>query len=161
MLIAHSACSCASACNGNNARETLRSWSCHGERGWSPWDNKDVSLSASELDSASLHLPLAAKLPNRLKPANNEVVMSRSTHCASRGDWRKRTSKDWPETPGGPLRRNPSGVMVRHKLMETNNRECSRGWASERPIVAKKQGNACGAKGLYHCHVSINERRTA
>jgi hypothetical protein len=47
-----------------------------------------VSLSASELDSASLHNPLAAKLPDLPKPANNEVVMSKSTHCASRGDWR-------------------------------------------------------------------------
>ncbi len=161
MLIAHSTFSCASAC-GNNVRETLRSWEPHGERGWSPRDNEDVSLSVSELDSASLHLkPLAAKLPNRLKPANNEEVMSKSTHCASRGDWRKRTSKDWLETPGCPLRRNPSRVMDRHKLMETNNRECSRGWESERPIVAKKRGNACGAKGLYHCHVSVKERRTA
>lgn len=103
MLIAHSTFSCASACNGNNARETLRSWKSHGEWGWSPHDNKDVSLSASELDSASLHASLAAKLPKWLKPVNNEEVMSTSTHCASRGDWRKRTSKDCRETPGGPL----------------------------------------------------------
>lgn len=160
MLIAHSTFSCASA-YGTNVRETLRSWRDHGEWGWFPHDSEDVSLSASELDSASLHNPLAAKLPDLLKPVNNEEVMSKSTHCASRGDWRKRTSKDCRETPGGPLRRNPSGVMDRHKLMGINNRECSRCWESERPIIAEKQGNACGAKGLYHCHVSVKERRSA
>jgi len=161
MLIAHSTFSCATACNGNNARETLRSWFPHGEWGWSPYDNEDVSLSASELDSASLHNPLAAKLPDLPKPANNEVVMSKSTHCASRGDWRKRTSKDCRETPGAPHRRKPSGLMGRHKLMGINNRECSRCRKSERPIVAKKQGNACGAKGPYHSYVSIKIRRSA
>jgi hypothetical protein len=165
MSIAHSTFSCASACNGNKARETLRSCKCkcklHGEWGWSPQDNEDVSLSASELDSASLHYSLAAKPPDWLKPANNEEVMSISTHCAIRGDWRKRASKDCRETPGYPLRRIPSGLMVRHKLMGIHNHECSRGWRSERPILAKKQGNACGAKGLYHSHVSIKERRPA
>ncbi len=161
MLIAYSTFSCASACNGNSARETLRSWNLHGDRGWFPHDNEGVSLSASELDSASLRKSLAAKLPELLKPANNEEVMSTSTHCASRGGWRKRASKDWREAPGDPHRRKPSGLMDRNKLMGINNRECSRCRKSERPIVAKKQGNACGAKGLYHSHVSIKVRRSA
>lgn len=32
---------------------------------------------------------------------------------------------------------------------------------SERPIVVKKRGNACGAKGPYFSHVTNNIRRTA
>ncbi len=161
MLIAYSTFSCASACNGNNARETLRSCLSHGDWGWSPYDNEDVSLSASELDSASLHKSLAAKLPDLLKPVNNEEVMSKCTHCASRGDWRKRTSKDCRQVPGAPLRYNPSGLMVITTLEGINNRKNSRGWKSERPIVAMKQGNACGAKELHRHHVYIKERRSA
>ncbi len=161
MLIAHSTFSCALACNGNSARETLRSCFVHGEWGWSPHDNEDASLSASELDSAPLHNPLSAKLPELLKPANNDEVMSRNSHCDSRGDWRKRVSKDWRQVPGYPLRRMPSGVMGLYKVMEINNYVLSRGWKSERPISAKKRGNSCGAKGLYHSHVSVKVRRSA
>lgn len=161
MLIAHSTFSCASACNDNSARETLRSCILHGEWGWFPHDNEDVSLSASELDSASLHKSLAAKLPDLPKPVNNEEEMSNRTHCATRGDWRKRMSKDCREVPGDPLRCNPSGLMVSTTLGGINNRKCSRGWKSERPILAMKQGNACGAKGLYRSHVLIKERRSA
>ena len=103
MLIARSTFSCATACNGNNARETLRSWKLHGDWGWTPHDNEDVSLSVSEPDSASLHHPLAAKLPNLLKSANNEEEMSKSTHCASRGDWGRRMSHV-ERLPGNPGR---------------------------------------------------------
>jgi hypothetical protein len=161
MLIACTTFSCALACAGDQSCETLRSLRMHGERGWSPLDSEDMSPSISELDSASLHHTLAVKLPEVLKPVINEEATSMSTHWATRGDWRERVSKDWQQVPGEP----PRCIVGEESALQggrgINNFVFCRRRKSERPIVAKKRGNARGAKGLYVSRASIDTVRSA
>jgi len=161
MLIACSTFSCALACAGDQSRETLRSLLLHGEGGWSPLDNEDVSPNVSELDSASLHQLLAVNLPEMLKPATSEEATSMSTHWAIRGDWRERMSKDWQQVPGEPPRCTVGEESVVQGGRGINNSVFCRRRKSERPIVAKKRGNARGAKRLHVSHASIDTVRSA
>jgi len=161
MLIACSTFSCALACAGDQSRETLRSLLLHGEGGWPPLDNEDVSPNVSELDSASLHQLLAVNLPEMLKPATIEEATSMSTHWAIRGDWRERMSKDWQQVPGEPPRCTIGEESVVQGGRGINNSVFCRRRKSERPIVAKKRGNARGAKGLHVSHASIDTVRSA
>jgi len=117
--------------------------------------------------------------------------MSRCTHRATRGDWGGRVLKDrsgtW-ETRRGVANRargeacalwlgvaacgetsvsdcarvphvEPSGGRQRRRGKHNPSGGCGR--ESERPIVAKKRGNARGAKGPYFSHVLIEERKPA
>jgi hypothetical protein len=108
MVITHSPFSCASACGGNKACETLR---CRGgircEEGWFPSDSEGASPNVSELDSASLRQCRSANLPNVVKPAIGEEAMSMCTRRDGRGDWRGRvpTDRHWyPRDPSRSLR---------------------------------------------------------
>jgi len=161
MLIACSTFSCALACAGDQSRETLRSLLLHGEGGWPPLDNEDVSPNVSELASASLHHLLAVNLPEMLKPATSEEATSMSTHWAIRGDWRERMSKDWQQVPGEPPRCTVGEESVVQGGRGINNSVFCRRRKSERPIVAKKRGNARGAKRLHVSHASIDTVRSA
>jgi len=162
MLIAHSTFSCALAYKGNRVRETLRLQRhfCS-EGGWSPLDGEDVSLSESELDSASLHYPMAVKGPDFVKPAINGEEMSVCSRWAIRGDWRKRASKDYLRSPGGPFRRWFERYSIYQRSMGNHNHCICRQRESERSIVAVKWGNSHGAKGPYFSHVFIKVRRIA
>jgi hypothetical protein len=163
MLIACSTFSCALACEGDQSRETLRSllYLMHGEGGWPPPDSEDMSPNVSELDSASLHHPLAVSLPEVLKPVTNEEATSMCTHWAIRGDWRERVSKDWQQVPGEPPRCIGGELSAIQGGRGINNPAFCRRRKSERPIVAKKRGNARGAKGLYVSRASIDTVRSA
>jgi hypothetical protein len=105
MVIARSPFSCASACGGNKARETLRYRGVvRCEEGWFPLDSERVSPNASKLDSASLHHCRPANLPKMGKPAIGEEEMSICTRRDGRGDWRGRALKDKHRYPGDPFR---------------------------------------------------------
>lgn len=171
MLIACSTFSCALACAGDQSRETLRSlqilylYILHGEGGWTPPDNEGMSPNVSELDSASLHYPLAVNLPEVMKPATSEEVTSICTHWATRGAWRGRVPKDWQQVPGEPPRCTDGEVELYLSVVQggrgINNPVFCRRRKSERPIVAEKRGNARGAKGPYVSRASIETVRSA
>jgi len=55
------------------------------------------------------------------------------------------------EEPGRPSQ----GAGRPRPFVGRHNCEADPGWGSERPIVAKKRGNARGAKGPYCKHASI------
>jgi hypothetical protein len=162
MLIAHSTSSCAMAYKGNRVRETLRS-SCqmHGKSGRPPHDGKSASFREIELDSASLHVELAVKLPDVLKPVIDKEAMSGSTYRANRGDWRRRAQKEYMRTPGDPFQRvnerksETQGISGNHNRYNPWQRE------SDWLIVVKKWSNVHGAKGPNFSQVFIEERRTA
>jgi hypothetical protein len=162
MLIAHSTFSCALAYEGDlitrNKAVALRV-KCS-ERGWNPLDDKDASLNASELASLVTQT-LVVKPSWRRKPDIDGEEMSMGTHRAIRGDWRRRVSKEYHGTPGDPIHDDWWGKPGRRSAAGNHNR--CRWWKreSDRPIVAKKWGNAHGAKGLYFSHVSIKVRRSA
>jgi hypothetical protein len=162
MLIAHSTLSCALAYEGNlitrNKAVAFRV-KC-GERGWYPLDDEDASLNASEL--ASLVTQVMVVKPSwGQKPVIDGEEMSKSTHRAIRGDWRRRVSKEYQGTPGDPIHEARRGIPEPQSPGGNHNR-C--GWwhrESDRPIVAKKWGNAHGAKGLCFSQESIEVRRPA
>lgn len=147
MLIVRSTCSCALACGGNNARETLRSvGSPAGEDGWSPTDGEVASPNASELDSASLHQWRPANLPNVVKPAIDGEATNASIHRAVRGDWRERATTESIWYPGDPLRSPDSAVGAGQKRRGNHNPNDLRRRKSDRLIRAMMRGNARGAK---------------
>jgi hypothetical protein len=162
MLITHSTFSFASACEGNRSRETLRSWCvCHGEGGWSLSENEDLSpAQANPLRPRYTYL-VVVNQPDLVKPVTHGEEMSASTHRATRGDWGGRESKDCRYVPGDPLRCIETEVVKVQSHWGNNNPMNCRMRESERPIVAKKRGNACGAKGPYFSRVSNEVGRTA
>ena len=91
--------------------------------------DKLMSRNASELDSASLRYVGVARLPKRLKPVAIGEATFISSQWAPRGGWRRRVRTE--------KSRNLRDPDAQH--------ECVR--ESDVPIVAKKQGNVCGAKG--------------
>ena len=148
MEIVHSPISCASACEGNRPRETLRFQSNWSDEGWIPSDNEDMSPNPErgELDSASLHKPMVAKLPDLLKPAIYREEMNKSTCRTIRGDWRERVLKECTWQLGSPSRRLESVVDNRQGTWGSHNLESPRRRVADRPVVTTKQGNACGVK---------------
>ena len=88
-----------------------------------------ASRNAIELDSASLHKVGVAMLPDWLKPAAIGEETFVCSRWAPRGDWRWRVRKE------------------KSRNLRDPNRLHDRVWESDVPIVVKKQGNACGAKG--------------
>ena len=81
--------------------------------------------------------------------------MSRRTHRAARGEWGGRASTERVEGPGRPgvVRGCPATGHA-----ESITRACGRGRESDRLIVARKRGNARGAKGPDFTHVSRQRR---
>jgi len=149
MLMVCSTCSCASACGGNNARETLRSvpvWT--GEGGWFPSDGEGASPNARELDSASLRFWRSANLPEMVKPAIVGEAADGRTRRAARGGWRERAPKEHIRYPGDPLRSPDSADETGQGIWGRHNPDIRpRQWKSDWPIVALKRGNSRGAKG--------------
>ena len=88
-----------------------------------------ASRNASELDSASLRNVGVAMLPDWLKPAAIGQETFICSRWAPRGGWRWRVRKEKSRNLRDP---NTKDDRVRE---------------SDVPIVVKKQGNACGAKG--------------
>ena len=88
-----------------------------------------ASRNASELDSASLHQVGVVMLPEMLKPAAIGQETFACSRWAPRGDWRWRVRKEKSRNLRDPSR------------LHDPVRE------SDVLIVAKKQGNACRAKG--------------
>jgi len=158
LVIVHSPISCASACLGNEARETRRfqskRWS---EGGWIPLDNESVSPNPErgELNSASLHVPLTANLPEMVKPAIGREEMNESTYWVRRGDWRERARKECVWYPGDPFHRRSLVVNERQGRRGSHNPKSLWQRESERPVVVKTRGNARRAKGPCRHHVSI------
>lgn len=162
MLIAHSTFSFASACKGNRPRETLRSWDIrHGEGGWDPPENEDMSPAQANPFRPRYTYVVVVIHPDLVKPANYGEEMSISTHSATRGDRGGRVLKDYRQVPGDPYRCIETEVVEVQSHWGNNNPLNCRLRESERPIVAEKRGNACGAKGPYFSRVSNEERRTA
>ena len=88
-----------------------------------------ASRNISELDSASLRYVGVAMLPKGLKPATIGEETFICSRWAPRGGWRRRV-----RTEKSRNLRDPNGFYDRVR-------------ESDVPIVVKKQGNACGAKG--------------
>jgi hypothetical protein len=80
-----------------------------------------------------------------MKPEIHEEAIGKSTRGAFRGGRGQRAGREqigtW-ETRGG-------GVVTSDRLAGIHNCKGDLGRESERPIVAKKSGNAEGAKGPY------------
>lgn len=158
MVIVHSPISCASACLGNETRETMRFRSkCRSEEGWVPLDDESVSPNPErgKLNSASLHVLLTANLPKMVKPAIGREEMNESTYRVSRGDWRGRARKECAWYLGDPFRRRSLVVSGRQGHRGSHNPKSPRQRESERLVVVKTRGNARRAKGPYRHHVSI------
>ena len=162
MLIAHSTFSFASACEGNRSRETLRSLAvCHGEGRWFLPESEDASPAQANPFRPRYTNLVVVNQPNLVKPANHGEAMSISTHGATRGDWGGRALKDYRQVPGGPHRCDEIEVVELQSQWGNYNSLTCRLRESERPIVAKKRGNARGAKGPYFSRVPNEERRAA
>jgi hypothetical protein len=163
MLIAHSTFSCALAYKGNRVRETRRLIVLQvSEMGWTPIDGEDMSLSVSELDSASLHVKMmVVRLPNVMKPATDREEMSIRICQAIRGGWRRRVLKEERGIPGDPFQCWNKGYLFEQGAMGINNRCVCWQRESERSILALKRSNVRGAKGPYFNCVSMYERRSA
>lgn len=159
MPIVRTAFSHASTWGGNKPREMLRSHG--GEEGWHPSDDERVSPNQVNSLSASLRYYWSVSLSEMVKPAmvGNETFVD--TYQASRGSWRERALKEQQNVRGDPfLGPHSMGSGLGKGCRESIT--CSlRKWKSEQFVVAKKRGNACGAKGLYFSHVSIKIRRSA
>jgi hypothetical protein len=122
MLIAHSTSSCALAYEGNRItrnKAVACSTKCS-EGGWNPLDDKDASLNASELVSLVTQL-LVVKPSWWWKSAIDGEEMSKSTHRANRGDWRRRVSKEYHGVPGDPIHEDRWGVPASQSAEGNHN----------------------------------------
>ena len=111
-----------------------------------PW-SEPASRSASEPKSASLHQSRVASLPDELKPAIRREETFASNAGTLRGERRQRAGTDGLGRLGDP------GRWPRERRGKERSEEISCVLAvgeSERPIVARKRGNARGAKGPWH-----------
>ncbi len=162
MLIVRSTCSCAVACGGNKARETLRSFAiARGEGGWYPSDGEVASPNASELDSASLRHWRLANLPNMAKPAIGGEATDMCTRRTARGGWRERATKESTRYPGDPFRSLDLAVESGQGHQGNHNLAALRQRKSARFIGALMRGNSRGAKGPDCRCVSTAKRGAA
>ncbi len=162
MIIVCSSISCALACGGNEACETLRYWvltQC--EAGWYPADNEDVSPNEVNLSRPRYTNFPAANLPNVLKPAIDMEEINACTYRAGRGDWRERASKEQHLYLGEPFRSRCPEVGLRQGHRGNHNSVGSRQRKSERLVRVLTSGNADRAKELCRCHVCRIERSAA
>ena len=110
-----------------------------------PWI-EPASRSASKPDSASLSLVRSANLSEKPKPKIRREATFTSSGGDLRGGWGQRTGTVWLGRLGDP------GRWLRQKRSEACAESIRRTLGvgeSERPIVAKKRGNARGAKGPW------------
>lgn len=146
---------------------------------------------ASEPDSASLHDKVATNLPKKAKSATGREATSESSCRATRGDRGGRVLKDrqgtWETRRGTSAQARGERVALwlgiaacgetgvsgsaqaphlepsgrRQRWRGIHNPLSGRGRESERLIIARKRGNARGAKGPHFSHVTIEERKPA
>jgi len=160
MLIARSTFSRMAARGGDKARETLYSARAVGA-GRSSACDKEVSPNASEPDSASLHNCRLINLPKMAKSVTKRRPTCRRSLRIGRGDWGERASKEYHQVQGDlTWIASAERAVVTNETWEyiTTFLPCQK---SDRPIVATKRGNACGAKGPNFSHVTIKIRRSA
>ena len=160
MVIVHSPISCATACLGNEARETMRFWCKYwSEEGWIPLDDESVSPNPErgELDTASLHVLLTASLPEMVKPVIGREEMHVSTYRVRRGDWRERARKECAWYLGDPFRSGPLVVSGRQGHRGSHNPKSLRQRESDRRVLAMTRGNARRAKGPFRHRVLIGK----
>jgi len=159
MPIAYSAFSCASAWKSDQPREALRSHG--GERGWYPLDSEGMSL--TQVNSIQ---PRYTKCQwptfqrwRSLKSTRKKCAYAlvELTGVIGEGAFRKVSSMS-REIHTGVL---PVRVWVGQWVRGNHNFHTSRTWKSEGPVVARKRGNACGAKRPCFSHVCNEIRRTA
>ena len=110
-----------------------------------PWI-KPASRSASEPETASLHQVRVANLSDVPKPEIRREVIFICSGGTFRGKRGQRAGKVGLGSLGDPCCR------LRHKRDKVHIESIRWAlgvWESERPVVAMKQGNACGAKGPW------------
>ena len=116
-----------------------------------------MSSSAREPESASLHQLRVASLPEELKPAKRREATFTSNAGILRGERGQRAGKvrlgrlgdpdGWLREEGSQGRREDiSGALTVGE--------------SERPIVARKRGNARGAKGPWQERSGLRKPRS-
>ncbi len=142
--------------NGGPLREGNRAWEAvrfsivsSGAKRLIPSERECVSPNESESVSASLHQLSVAILSELVKPATCGEATSVSIRKALRGDREERARIDVQRNLGDPLRH---GVCAEGYAGNNNCNICLRR-ESERPILVRKRGNACGAKGPCLGHV--------
>src|SRR5271170_5003116 len=92
-----------------------------------------------------------------MKPDTGDEAMGASSRRAFRGDWGRRVWMDQSGTwETRSRRRQQRAEPVRERITGTARKR-----ESERPIVARKPGNAGGAKGPYGSNAESEARRTA
>jgi hypothetical protein len=110
-----------------------------------PWI-EPASRSASEPDSASLHKVRTARLPKKLKPDTRREEIFTNSGGVLRGERGQRVGKVRLGRLGDPCRRFRK---VRDEACAKSIRRAPGVGESERPVVARKRGNARGAKGPW------------
>jgi len=159
MPIARSAFSRASAWKGDQLRETMRSHG--GEGGWCPPDDERVSPSKANPFRPRYANCRSINLPEMVKSATVGCITCQVSCWIDRGGWGERTLKEQRQVPGDLPR------ITSQEDLSVNNGDWEsitiyQPWQkSDRPIVAKKWGNAHGAKGPSFSHVSNKIRRSA
>jgi hypothetical protein len=162
LIIVCSSISCALACGGNKACETLRYRAfVRCEVGGIPADNEDVSPNKVNLFRPRYTKSPAAILPKRVKPVIGMEVINVSTCRAGRGEWRERASIEQYLYLGDPFRSRCPEVGERQGCRGNHNPDCPRQRKSEWLVGVMTPGNAGRAKGLYRYRVNRTEGRTA
>ena len=118
-----------------------------------PWI-EPVSRSASKPDSASLRLERSANLSKMPKPMIRREATFTSSGGDLRGSWGQRAGKVGLGRLGAPCHR-PG--QHRGKARAESIRRALGAGESERPIVARKRGNARGAKGPWQDGSGLKE----
>ena len=158
MRIVRSTSSCASAGGSNEAREAMRSGAIQAKGVVLP-DDDGVSPNPArgELVSASLNhyrRPSPQKEPS-LPPTGKQRTSAPVGPVGVRGV--SACQKNRQVTLGDPLR----SPRERQPVLGIHNREWCLGGESDGLVVAKKRGNARGAKEPCCKHAFINEERAA
>ncbi len=162
MIIVYSSISCALACVGNKARETLR---CRpivpAQREVVLSDNEDASPNkVNSFRPRYAKLP-TANLPDMVKPVIDMEEIDICTYQVGRGDWRERASKEQSWYLGDPFRLIASEVDSMKGQRGSHNPLSLRQRESERLVVVMTQGNACRANELCRYYVNRSERSSA
>lgn len=117
--------------------------------------DKPASRNASKLDSTSLRYKRVASLTEMVKPETVDEETFRSSQLTLRGGWRQHAGKDKLRNLGDPTSEGEKPKELREDITEVFT--C---WESDRFIVVRKQGNACGAKESYCKRVTIKANAT-
>jgi len=132
-----------------------------GEKGWSPLDNERVSPSKANPFRPRYAKRRSINLPMMVKSATVGCITYSVSCWIDRGGWGERALKEQRHVPGD-LSWTTSLINMSVYNGGWESITTYQPWQkSDRPIVAEKRGNACGAKGPSFSRVSIKIRRTA